>query len=215
MQYLSRSKTTLEIIFSKIFPAGFGWQFTASFLEPYIVSNTAIFAVGTGLGEGAAVYCGHQVWMNGKSKWDETVDLKNEKKISKWLGSSACLSGTIWQPTVNIASEILPFYPTMMFTGIMCGSTFYGGLRLFRKVYQIENGTKKDDAQLALSIGGATGCFVATDPLILGNTWTTFHITPSIQPFNAYLLAGTSTAFGFSAMQTMQNLLCKKIYLDK
>lgn len=211
MSILKRSLSTFEIIASKIFPAGFGWQASSVLISNFTTDHSFLFAVSTGFGEGLCVTAGHQLWCKIRNK-----DIDKEKHISYLLGSSAFMSGTSWQPIVNMCNDfMLPFHTSMGITGILCASTFFSSMRLFRRIYKVEkpnNDNRKDDMSLSLSIGGATGCFVATDTSFLGNTWTMFHLPGNF--ISDCVVAGTSTGSGFLAVQTLQNTLPRKIYLD-
>ncbi len=214
--FFKRMLSTCEIVASKIVPAGVGWQ-GASILAA--TSGPATFAITTGMGDSFMVILGHQAWYRVKNKWTGSVDLDQEKQVSYWLGSAAFLSGTCWQPVVDVANEfVLGLYPTMAVTSIACGTAFYTGLRLFRRVYRVHHvpDSKRNDLQLAASIGGATGMFVCTDPILSGNhcVLSAFQISSNVPVHQACFTSGISTGLGFLALQSVQNAHVRYSYLD-
>lgn len=208
-RFLRRTGHTLEIVCSKIIPAGIGWQaasVAASNLDPLL------FSLATGAGDGCMVLLGHQAWHRAKKRYcPTTVDLDSEKQISYWLGSAAVCSGAVWQPTVDLCAP-LGLFPTMALTSAACGAAFYIGLRVFRRVGP---GSKTDDAQLAASIGGATGAFVLTDPLLNGGMVPFLEIAANASVHNACITAGVSTGLGFMAVQSLQNACVERVYTDE
>lgn len=209
-RFLQRMGPTLEIVCSKIVPAGIGWQaasVAASNLDPLL------FSLATGAGDGCMVLLGHQAWHRAKKACRQTVDLDSEKQISYWLGSAAACSGAAWQPVVDLCAPY-GLFPTMALTSAACGAAFYTGLRVFRRVYRVP-GSNTDDAQLAASIGGATGAFVLTDPLLNGGMVPFLEIATDASVYNACLTAGASTGLGFMGVQGLQNAWVERAYTDK
>ena len=66
----------------------------------------------------------------------------------------------------------------------------------------------KADAQLSVAIGGATGCFVGTDVSYGDANWLRplIGVEDGMGAVHGSILAGTSTALGFTAVQTVQNI---------
>ena len=105
MQFFKRSQSTFEITLSKIFPAGFAWQAAAISMNILHIPSTSLyFALGTGICDGMGVLYGHRLWTKWKKKYDATINIEREKKVSRWLGTAAFMSGTMWQPTVNLCN---------------------------------------------------------------------------------------------------------------
>ena len=109
----------------------------------------------------------------------------------------------------------LGLFPSMALTSAACGAAFYTGLRVFRRVYRVGPGSKTDDAQLAASIGGATGAFVLTDPLLNGGMVPFLEIAADTSVYNACLTAGASTGLGFMGVQGLQNAWVERVYTDE
>lgn len=213
-QFGNRFIKTNEIIISKIFPAGASWQLGSILAGSFsYASNTIPFYYTVGLSEGLGVGGGHLIYNYLKKKvYDDTIDLKKETSNSLQLSTAAGLSGFVWQPVVNTLMDST-FFPTMIGTGIICGTTFYTGLRFSRIIYSpfthVEKRTpinEVTDYQLSLSIAGATAMFVATDPNILFNVMSPYlAITENMSVVNGVYLAGLSTSLGFTSIQTLQN----------
>lgn len=209
---ISRNAKTCEVIVSKIFPAGCGWQF-GSILASYNSCHPSDldFMMTCGMCEGLAVGMGHLVYMIGKDTVTEEVDLNQEMYRSIQYGSGSTLSGIVWQPAVDYFRDD-GFLPTVMATGVCCGAFFFGGLVLSKyitkkhskEIVTIE--TIKNNALLSLSIGGAAGMFVATDPLINDNFLRTVYGIGDSLSFDSIYMAGFATASGFMLIQSIQNL---------
>jgi len=154
---------------------------------------------------------------------NKEINLYNEFGSATLLGSSAFFSGFVWQPTVNFFG-FLGFTGCAFSTGLVCSLVFFAALRFFRIIYSsilaVEKGTYinlKKDAQLSFCIGGASACFVATDPLLPGNILgNIFGVTPTMSPLLGMTLAGSSTGTGYGILQCGQNLLPNgKNWLDE
>ena len=99
----------------------------------------------------------------------------------------------------------------------VCGTAFFGGLRLFRVLYSpILEGVEesnyenpKNDFALSVSIGAATACFVGTDVSYGADNWLrpVVGIEDSFSVPLGMCLAGSSTALGFFGLQTVQNVV--------
>ena len=124
---------------SKIFPAGLGWQ-SASLLADNTMgyaSDSASFALTTGLGDALGVLAGHCLYYGLKKSTgvDSEINLTREWHTGVLLGSAAMMSGTAWQPLVNaLQGANLGFTTVMAGTWIGCGVAFYTGLRVARTV---------------------------------------------------------------------------------
>lgn len=216
--FTARMIVTTEVMVSKIFPAGFGWQLSSCVAEGQFgfAADSAAFALTTGVGDGLGVFCGHSLYMALKGMVKGGVIVKNEVQTGVLLGSAAFCSGTAWQPLVDLLTNSgLHFTGVAGGTVVGCGMAFFAGLRLGRVVYSgifdgvEENtyGNLKADGQLSLAVGGATGAFVATDVGQVGNWFSFFRIEEGTADLVGSAVAGSSTAFGFAALQTPQNML--------
>ena len=218
--FASRVGTTAEVAISKIFMAGFGWQGFSCIAEAYgLAADTASFALVTGLGDFTGVCLGHSLWMLGKSALvDDTIDTTAEIHTGILLGTAAFFSGTTWQPLVNLLHDTLHlgFNETCLLTMAGCGMAFYGGLRIGRTIYspilygveECNYANLKADAALSISVGAATGCFVGTDLSFGAENWMggVLGVQDSFSPLHGMMLAGSSTAVGFTAVQMVQNV---------
>jgi hypothetical protein len=194
-----RTISTMETIVSKIYPAGFGWQYMSLVTE--YPSDTIQFAIVTGFGDACGVCFGHIVYytikqhllllllfdhddMDQKTKTLTTppmIDVKKEIHIGCFLGMGAFCSGTSWQPIVlTLQSYHLSFEHVFLSTIVLCGSIFYIGMRMARtilsgneRLYYIQEPNYHNshyDGSLALSIGCGTGFFVSTDMITYAPT---------------------------------------------
>ena len=99
-----RFGSTLDVIISKLFPAGFCWQLASMLTKAD--SSSAKFAFTTGLGEAAGVLGGHVLYSLIKGGYDKSV-----LESALLLATGTICSGTSWQPVVNaLQSMDLPFY---------------------------------------------------------------------------------------------------------
>ena len=223
---LNRFRVTGEVLVSKIFPAGFCWQGASVVAEQLdFATDSAAFALTTGTGDAFGVMAGHFLFYSlAKSTYLPQTNLKKEAQTALLLGTAAFGSGALWQPTVNLCHSLdLGFTSSLGVTGLVCGATFFTGLRLARSLYssQLEHiePTSKDnrirDAQLSCSIGGGTGAFVGTD-LGFTNNWmgNFFGISENMSIIKEMLSAGQSTTFGFCYVQTVQNILSNNNWTD-
>ena len=170
-----RMVSTAEVMVSKIFPAGFGWQGASVVAENAGFDGASLnFALTTGAGDFLGVLTGHTLYMAVKKgvTGNDDINMTHEAQTGLLLGSAAFCSGTVWQPIVNFAQSIgLGFNGSAGLTLAVCGGAFFAGLRGFRILYSpIMEGVEennysnlKNDAALSLSIGAATACFVGTD----------------------------------------------------
>ena len=217
---MNRFRVTLEVAVSKIFPAGFGWQGASVIAGNQGFADTSLsFALTTGLGDGVGVLVGHTGYFAIKKMvYDGSINLAHQFQTGVLLGSAAFCSGTVWQPVVNFLSGTaqLGFNQTLAGTFVCCGTAFYVGLRggrliyapLFAGVEKPTYGNLKADAALSVSIGGATGAFVGTDVSFGDANWLrgVVGVEDSMSDQTGMILAGSSTALGFSVIQSMQNV---------
>ena len=221
----SRTFKTGEVIISKLFPAGCGWQAASILAESanYIPTSLPFFLT-VGLGEGLAVGIGHITYYTIKKNIAHSnINLKEQIASSLQLGTAATMSGTIWQPSVNLFSSY-GFFPSSIGTLCICGLTFYSGLRFSRSLYgnflgmQLEKKTKENnvnDMLLSVSVAGAAGLFVATDVSLANNFLISyFGITDNMSNLAGIGTAGLSTACGFTGIQLFQNTFLKKNWID-
>lgn len=216
--FYARFKYTVEVALSKLFPGGFGWQFAGNIADGCgLAANSAGFALVTGFGDAVGVAAGHTGWYVAKKFIfpHQDISIKDQAAAGALLGSAAMISGTIWQPCVNLCGTLgLHFGGTFLTTGAVCGTGFFIGLRVFRAMYchfmpvpapNYQNMIA--DAQLSVSIGGAAGTFTGTDPALAGNMYANIiGIQDSDSPFFGCVKAGSSTWIGFTKIQAVQNV---------
>lgn len=222
---LKRFQVTGEVIVSKIFPAGFGWQSASIVAEQLQYAPDSLsFALTTGLGDGLGVLGGHCAFYGAKKAitGNEAILMKREFDTGVMLATAAFCSGTVWQPIVNLLQGAnFSFQGVFIGTFIGCGTAFYSGLRLGRTILPsildyVEEPTyenSKTDALLSVSIGSATGFFVGTDAAYLPDQNFLIDIV-GIHDGTSHLagcaIAGSSTALGFGACQTGLNIVIPK-----
>jgi len=202
-----RFKKTLEVTVSKIIPAGGAWQLTSE-VVPYDPA-TLQFALSTGAGEATGVVLGHLIY--NKMFNSETVSDEENLQLAGLYGTAAACSGTVWQPTVDLLQS-LPYPFVVLGTGIVCGTSFYTGLRYTRwsspkralKYITNEPEDQLSDLQLSVAISGATGCFVLTGCVL----------TPTTPILDACVIAGMSTSSGFLVTQSILNTLPGRMWTD-
>jgi len=210
---------TFEIMVSKLLPGGAGWQASSIVADNLGYSATsAEFAAITGAGDMTGVFLGHSVYKAGQSLFNKDISLGNEIGVATWLGTSAFFAGGAWQPAVNLLHDTmgLGFTATLAGTAAACGSMFFFGLRLGRAAMPwIPSGDTKNmaqDAGLSVSIGAATGVFVATDPTFVGAqadmlyqfAAPVFNITDATPDAVGIVTAGCSTLTGFGLVNLTQ-----------
>jgi hypothetical protein len=219
-----RIYVTAEVAVSKIFPAGYGWQTAATAAENSGLGATDMsFFLATGLGDGFAVFAGHTLYMMGKKAvtGDDSTQITTEAQTGILLGSAAFCSGSVWQPTVNaLQAADWQFENALLATGVVAAFAFFTGLRLSRVVYgNIFEGVDagnysnlKADASLSVAVGGAAGCFLGTDISYEAANWLrpVVGIENGMSTATAAMVAGSSTALGFTAIQMGENLVYPK-----
>jgi len=217
---------TGEVIVSKIFPAGFGWQTSSIIAENHLgyASDSLQFALTTGVGDGIGVLLGHCGYYGIKKMitGNEKILMKRELDTGILLGSAAFCSGSLWQPLVDaLQSANLSFSAVFTGTWIGCGTAFYIGLRAGRTLLPnvleyVEEPTyenSKTDASLSIAIGGATGCFVGTDAGYLPEQNFLIDLVgiPDGTPdLTGCFIAGSSTSLGFAGSQSVLNIVYPK-----
>ena len=222
---MARTVQTVEAIVSKLFPAGCGWQ-TASIIadNASYLPTTLPFFLSVGLGEGLAVGLGHWTYYSLK---DQIKGLDTDKSLQRGsalqLGTAAAMSGTVWQPSVNLF-QTHGFTTAAIGTVGICGLTFFSGLRLSRAIWdkvpgvslERNNATNlRNDALLSVSVAGAAGLFVATDVSLANNYLAAyFGITDGMSNLAGIGTAGMSTAVGFTGVPTLQNTFMKRNWID-
>lgn len=218
--FMQRFQVTAEVVVSKLFPAGFGWQYGSIVAgnAGFQATDMGFFAL-TGLGDLTGVFVGHSLFYALKGMVTGKGDLSTELQTGFFLGSAAFCSGAIWQPAVNFLQMTnAPFYSIALGTWGVCGLAFFGGLRLSRIIYSpimnIEpNNYKnlKNDASLSLAIGGGTAAFVGTDVAYLNGEGNFLRpivgIEEGVSDLQGCVTAGCSTALGFAVAQTSENLI--------
>lgn len=212
-----RLKSTLEVIASKIFPAGFGWQ-GASVVAGSMgyAADSPNFFLMTGAGDFAGVFAGHTLFSLGKIALGGKNEIGSDMTTGLWLATAAFCSGTAWQPVVNLLHDGigLSFGSTAVATGAATGFLFFSGLRLGRVIYAPlglapgNSANMYSDAMLSVSIGGATGTFVGTDISFAGENVLRpfFGVEEGMSDLEGMVRAGASTSAGFMGVQALQNV---------
>lgn len=225
--FMSRFVVTAEVVVSKIFPAGFGWQAAATAAAAAGYDGGIPFFLATGCGDAAGVMIGHTTYYAiKKAVYDPSIDMAAQAQTGIMLATAAFHAGTMWQPIVDFlhGTANLGFNETLAGTAAGCGAMFFIGLRVARGLYSpfmshVEAptyGNLKGDAGLSISIGGATGFFVGTgaDDFVVGTgaqavdgNWLrpVVGIEASATDLSGMVSAGTSTALGFTTFQIVQN----------
>jgi hypothetical protein len=222
-----RFAITAEVVVSKIFAAGFGWQAGSIIAAKNgFAADTGGFAITTGFFDGLGVFSGHVLWYLVKSLTvDKSVNMAYETQTGLLLGTAALFSGTAWQPAVNAFTTLgFTFPQAATATTAVCFAGFYVGLRVARHLYggwehvvPASYKNLKHDAQLALSVGGAGGAFVGTDISFSDNFLRpVIGIEESMSNLQGMVAAGSATGLGFGAFQTVQNVAMQhtKIWAD-
>jgi len=206
---------------SKIFPAGFGWQYASCVADGMGFAGTSVpFALITGLGDATGVFLGHTIYkaIQGAVAPSMNIQMGSEVGVGAWLATAAFCAGSSWQPIVNFLHDSAHLSFTPVFAGTMagCGFMFYGGLRLGRMIFPWMSsppGSNAQDFGLGMSIGGATGCFVATDTSFIGADsdalykvlGPVFNVTDDTSTIMGCIKAGGSTFTGYGVVNSVQN----------
>jgi len=221
---VNRFSKTCEVCVSKIFPAGFGWQASSLAAGAAGLEATDVaFFLCTGVGDALGVGIGHMAWHAGKRGLGYDVDITTESHTATLLMTACMFSGTAWQPLVNLLHMAnFTFAPAAAGTMMGCGLAFFVGLRFgrifwsprLRGVAAPSYANLKADAQLSMAVGGATGAFVGTDVGFVDPTTGVdtnvlrpiVGVEETVGDLHGCVLAGTSTAIGFTAVQSAQNV---------
>lgn len=221
---MDRFTLTAEVVVSKIFPAGFGWQGGSIVAESMGFTATDVpFFLMTGVGDAMGVAFGHLGYYTLKNALWAKQDMAAHRGAAAMLATGCIFGGTGWQPIVNLLHDSLGwgFTQTALGTVVGCGSLFFVGLRVGRTIWspvlKVEKATSANlsaDAQLSLSVGGATGAFVGTDVSFVNaagidSNWLRpiVGIEDGTADLAGMCIAGSSTALGFSAFQSTQNVV--------
>ena len=216
---------TIEVIISKIFPAGFGWQ-AASVVagNQGFEADSLNFALTTGAGDFAGVLAGHSTFSILNAMVGRGGGLGGDLVAGLWLATAAFCSGTAWQPTVNFLHDQAHcnFATTAVGCGAVTGFCFFVGLRLGRIIYaplglpSMDYANLCGDAMLSVSIGAATGTFVGTDITFPDNVLRpAFGVEDSMSDIEGMVRAGASTSAGFLCMQSVQNIVRVTLHLSR
>ena len=209
---------------SKLFPAGFGWQYSSGIAEDTfgLEANDYGFFIVTGLGDFCGVFAGHfSYYLAKKILYDRSIVVGEQAHVALWLAAAAFASGGMWQPFVNFfqacSGEGNHFNTHLMATMACCGTMFYTGLRVGRYflspvltgIPACDYNNLRADAQLSVAIGGATACFVGTDVSYGDGNWLRplVGVEDSFGTIHGCVLAGTSTALGFTTVQIAENIV--------
>lgn len=217
---VSRFTYTVEVIVSKIFPAGFGWQAASCVAGAQgFEADTLNFYLTTGAGDFAGVLAGHSLFSIAKAAMGKGGGLGSDLVGGLWLATAAFCSGTAWQPVVNFLHDTAGcnFVQTAVGCGMATGGAFFVGLRLGRIIYAPLGLPAQDydnlgaDAYLSVSIGAATGTFVGTDVTFADNVIRpAFGVEDNMTDLEGMVRAGMSTSTGFLCMQSIQNVTMPK-----
>ena len=133
---IGRFAVLAEVLISKIFPAGFGWQgFSCIAEEMGCEADQVSFFFITGVGDFCGVLAGHTTfYFIKKCLFDPSIKMSDTFQVGVWLASAAFLSGGAWQPIVNAFQAkgtyydgIIPFNNAVAGTTLVCGCMFYLG----------------------------------------------------------------------------------------
>lgn len=182
----------------------------------------------TGCGDAVGVGGGHFAFMAlKKAVYNNKISLGNEAQTALHLATASMLSGTAWQPAVNLMqANNVPFNAACLGVGAICTLAFGVGLRLGRVIYSpmlpgIAPGSRANlakDWQLSFAVGGATACFVGTDISYGAANWLRplVGVEPTMSLLEGCARAGLSTGMGFTVAQTVPNVVApgKSLWLD-
>jgi len=213
-----RHSSTMEVIVSKMFPAGFFWQLAATLSG--LSDETLRFAIFTGVCEAVGVLLCHVVFKTLRSsKEGDQVNFEEIIQTGLFLCTGTLFSATTWQPIVNTLQEMgLSFLGVFVGTWIMSTYAFNFGLRLARNIYSekmkyVECPTWENsriDMLLSISIGGASALFVGTDIDYRPEEnfmKDLFGIHDEYSSVYGAFIAGCSTSIGFGVIQFATNLI--------
>ena len=213
---LTRYLKTSEVVVSKLFPAGCGWQAASIVAENLnYLPSTMPFFLTVGLGEGLAVGVGHLTYYTIKKKLiNNQINMKNELGSALQLGTAATMSGTIWQPTVKVLSNYDFIFAS--------SGTYYLWINFilvldFPDLYTVIY-SQMEIKEMIYYICFCSWCcwyVVATDVSLANNFMMPYlGITDSMSDLHGIGLAGLSTASGFVFVKNFQNIFMKKNWID-
>ena len=215
----ARFKVTAEVSVSKIGPAGAGWWAANALAADHLgfASTDMGYFVTTGLGDASAVFLGHSLYFLCKSSVVPGISMAKEMQTGAFLAGATFLSGFVWQPICNVL-ETQPFLVAATGVGVGCGSAFFTGLRLGRRLLPFPavdyatNTNLRDDASLSVAIGGATGTFVGVVVDFADNPFlgTSIAILATASTLSGCFSSSQATILGFGVIQAFQNLLFPK-----
>mmetsp|Transcript_47462 Transcript_47462/g.115594 ORF Transcript_47462/g.115594 Transcript_47462/m.115594 type:complete len:354 (-) Transcript_47462:290-1351(-) len=215
----SRLLVLVDVMVTKIFPAGFGWQMASVFAggAGYEATDMTFFLC-TGLGDFTGVLVGHTVGQTILKAFGKKVDIVTAAETGLMLATAAFCSGFVWQPTLNALQTLgYSFNGCAFGVSVSCTMAFFLGLRLSRLMYgDLMDGVEKNtyanlkaDVGLSIAIGGATGAFVGTDVSFGSVNWLRpiVGIEDGTGDLFGSVIAGSSTALGFAATQGVQSFI--------
>ncbi len=142
------------------------------------------------------------------------------------LATAAFFSGFFWQPIANMMQLLcapVSASPNLLFAMVVTGLwvleaiVFFVALHTARHAFStllrfqaveaaLQHSTLIYDATLALSVGGATGFFFATNGSYATNALTrAYGVMPWTGPWTGSFYGGASSATGFLFAQALQN----------
>ena len=92
----ARFSTTAEVVVSKIFPAGFGWQGASVVADGWgFAADSVPFALTTGVGDALGVIIGHTAFYGIKKMVaSPSIDMNAQLQTGIWLGGGAFCAGS-------------------------------------------------------------------------------------------------------------------------
>ena len=147
-------------------------------------------------------------------------------EFSLLIATAAFFSGFFWQPIANLMMVIaapVSAAPNLLFAIVVTGLwvleaiVFFVALHSARHAFStlfrfeaveaaLQHSTLIYDSTLALSVGGATGFFFATNGSYAANVLTrAFGVMPWTGPWLAAMYGGGSSTTGFLFAQALQN----------
>ena len=140
-----RLTPTLEAAMSKVFFGAFAWQGFAYIAKGMGVgSETASYAFFVGLGDAVGVVLSHTALVLLRAAVRCALSYKERSSrydiikgfvVGLWMSSAGFMSGTIWQPMLNLTEPELLFTWAALLTGITSALGFFLLLRAGREVY--------------------------------------------------------------------------------
>jgi len=213
--------TPAEVALSKFFPAGFMWQVGAVLtLSAGYSSHSALQYFLTGLGDCLGVFIGHSVYkmcLHHVFRM-KTVNVRLQVEVAAILAGSSFFSGAVWSPALNVCQGAkLHFWLTFAIVGAVCAAFFFCAIRVMRvllpKILPLKEYAKEGDTHLALDfllavgVFGSSALFVSTNVTYPDDPFQSFLGIVHDKSLYGMVRAGMSTAIGFTAILTVQNLV--------